>query len=149
MQVHGEIRRSGFIDPKLLHYQSPDFEIEPDARGILPWEQNHDDLAFFNYFQDSSEKGKQLSQPEQRIIPRPPQATKYVSRNTSPGSLEIDVMSRHLYESYEEPNLKATEDGRDSYGIAISSGWSSTFFPYEMNDDSNNDSRTSITEDSI
>ena len=111
MQVQGEIRRSGFIDPKLLHIQSPVFDIEPDARMRVLWEEHHDELVF-DHLQGLSGDDEQL------------------------------------FESCEH-NVKAIPDSHESYGFAISSGWSSTFFPYGMNDDSDNDGKINIAEYSI
>lgn len=112
-------------------------------------EQKYDDLTFLNHLQDSSGKEKQLSSPEQRKRARLPQGSKNVSRDASPGCLEIEVLSKQLSEIYEGHNIKAIQDSRESYGFAISSGWSSTFFPYGMNDESNNDCKISIAEYSV
>ncbi|KAI9932603.1 hypothetical protein AWENTII_005088 [Aspergillus wentii] len=124
VQAHGETGGSGCIDPKLLHFKSPDYGIEPDASTRELQAQTHDDPASVNHSQDSPGNDKQPSPSEQEK--RPP---KDCSRESSPGGWGSEALSKQPFKNDEEHNIKVIQDNRGSCGFAISSGWSSTFFP--------------------
>lgn len=122
-----------FIDPTLLHTESPSLGFENHTTTGLFWEEKNDTLAFFKKLQQSSWADAPSSQSEQNGMENPHQPPEDISGDIWAEPLAIELLIN--MDSWDGRGITKVQDSGRSFGYAISSGWSSTFFPCGMDDE--------------
>lgn len=97
-----------FIDPTLLHAESPSSGLENQATMRLHWDDD-----------DSGNTGPKT--PEDMDM-------------RGVGGVMAGLFQPQISNGYDEHSHGAIHGRRPSYGISISSGWSDTFFPCDRNE---------------
>lgn len=126
-----------FIDPTLLHTESPSPEFESHAATGLFWGEENDTITFFKTLQHSPWADVPPSQSEQNGIANPHQSPEDISGDIFAEPLAIEMLRPQIcnVDSYDGHGIKKVQGSGSSYGFAISSGWSSTFFPCGMDEE--------------
>lgn len=116
-----------FIDPTLLHAESPSSGLENQATMRLYW----DDNGSASPIGGSNKLQSPLS--EQDPGPKTPEDMGMCGG----GGLMADLFQPQISneDGYDGHSHGGIHGRSPSYGISISSGWSDTFFPCEMDDE--------------
>lgn len=125
------------IDPTFLYTESPRFTYEshPSVGSIV--EDSDDSDLFFRNAQYSPWADVSSTESEHSEMEKLHQSPENIPRDSLEEPPEFEMLGFQTLNGdiYDEYALKKLESDETSYGFAISSGWSSTFFPFEFEEE--------------
>lgn len=126
-----------FIDPTLLQTSSPSPEHDsPQTEGRF-WEEKNHAVDFSRKLQQSPWQSVRPEQSEQIAREESYQSPENVSEGLFSESLAIGTLIPPASDAsgFDGHCIKEVVDSGSIYGFTISSGWSSTFFPCEVEEE--------------
>ena len=125
------------IDPTFLYTESSSFTYENHAFVGTIVEDNGNSDYFFRNTQYSPWADVSSTESEHSETEKPVQTPENMPGDSLAEPQEFEMLGSQTLnmDSYDEYVVKELESGESSYGFAISSGWSSTFFPSEIEEE--------------
>jgi hypothetical protein len=127
----------GIIDPTFLYTENSSFTYENHAfvGSIVEDDGNSD--PFFRNTQYSPWADVSSTESEHSVTEKPIQTPENIPGDSLAEPQEFDMVGFQALNmgSYDDYVVKELECNESSYGFAISSGWSSTFFPSQIEEE--------------